>query len=267
MPFKHINGANIYFEEIGSGPETIVFSHGLLMSGDMFGEQVKALSSRYRCICYDHRGQSRSEVTKSGYDMDSLTEDAADLIRELDCAPCHFAGLSMGGFVGMRLAIKYPELLKSLVLLATTADPEPEQNKGPYRRLAFVGRWLSFRLAIKPLMGIMFGQTFLQDPARAELRSKWRSGLMGLKRVGTTRAAHGVIDREGVYGQLDKIKTPTLIVVGAEDIATPVAKSERMHEAIASSVLTVLPRGGHSSSIEEPEAITQAIENFVDQNL
>ena len=267
MPFKHINGADIYFEESGSGPETIVFSHGLLMSGDMFGEQVKALSSRYRCICYDHRGQSRSEVTKSGYDMDSLTEDAAALIRELDCAPCHFAGLSMGGFVGMRLAIRYPELLKSLVLLATTADPEPEQNKGPYRRLAFVGRWLSFRLAIKPLMGIMFGQTFLLDPARAELRSKWRSRLLGLNRKGTARAAHAVIDREGVYGQLDKINTPTLIVVGAEDTATPVAKSERLHEAITSSVLTVLPRGGHSSSIEEPEAITQAIENFVDQNL
>jgi 3-oxoadipate enol-lactonase len=267
MPFKRINGADIYYEESGSGPETIVFSHGLLMSGDMFSEQVKALSSRFRCICYDHRGQSRSEVTKSGYDMDSLTEDAAALIRELDAAPCHFAGLSMGGFVGMRLAIKYPELLKSLVLLATTADPEPEQNKGPYRRLAFVGRWLSFRLAIKPLMGIMFGQTFLQDQARADLRSKWRSRLLRLNRKGTSRAAHAVIEREGIYGQLDKINTPTLIVVGSEDVATPPLKSERMRDAIASSVLTVLPRGGHSSSIEEPEAVTQAIVNFVDQNL
>jgi pimeloyl-ACP methyl ester carboxylesterase len=59
----------------------------------MFSEQVKAFSDRYRCISYDHRGQSRSEVTNSGYDMDSLTEDAAALIRELDCAPCHFAGI------------------------------------------------------------------------------------------------------------------------------------------------------------------------------
>ncbi len=131
MAFKQINGARIYYQETGSGPETIVFSHGLLMSGEMFSEQVKALSGRYRCICYDHRGQSRSEVTDSGYEMDSLTEDAAALIRELDCAPCHFAGLSMGGFVGMRLAIRHPGLLKSLVLLETTADPEPEQNKGP----------------------------------------------------------------------------------------------------------------------------------------
>ena len=267
MPFKQIHEAQIYYEEAGSGPETIVFSHGLLMSGDMFSEQVKALSGRYRCICYDHRGQSRSEVTDSGYDMDSLTEDAAALIRELDCAPCHFAGLSMGGFVGMRLAIRHPDLLKSLVLLETTADPEPEQNKGPYRRLAFVGRWLSFRLVIKPLMKIMFGRSFLEDPAKEETRAKWRNHLLGLNRVGTSRAAHGVIDRNGVYDQLSAINTPTLIIVGKEDVATTPIKSERMRDAIAGAVLKVLPRGGHSSTIEEPEAVTQAIADFLDQNL
>jgi 3-oxoadipate enol-lactonase len=263
MPFKQINDAQIYYEETGSGPDTIVFSHGLLMSGEMFSDQVQALSGRYRCICYDHRGQSRSEVTDSGYDMDSLTEDAAALIRELDCAPCHFAGLSMGGFVGMRLAIRHPELLKSLVLLETTADPEPEQNKGPYRRLAFIGRWLSFRLVIKPLMKIMFGRSFLEDPAKVETRAKWRKHLLGLNRVGTSRAAHGVIDREGVYDQLNQIKTPTLIIVGAEDVATPPAKSERMRDAIPGAVLELLPRGGHSATIEEPEAVTRALENFL----
>ena len=267
MPMKQINGAQIYYEEAGTGPEAIVFSHGLLMSGEMFSEQVKAFSGRYRCISYDHRGQSRSEVTDSGYDMDSLTEDAAALIRELDCAPCHFAGLSMGGFVGMRLAIRHPELLKSLILIETTADPEPEQNKGPYRRLAFIGRWLSFRLVINPLVKIMFGRSFLEDPAKEETRVKWRNHLLGLNRVGTSRAAHGVIDRDGVYDQLSAINTPTLIVVGKEDVATPPLKSERMRDAIAGASLKILPRGGHSSTIEEPEAVTLAIADFLVQNL
>ena len=267
MPLLNVNGTNIYYEETGSGPETIVFSHGLLMSGDMFSDQVEALRDNYRCICYDHRGQSRSEVTDSGYDMDTLTEDAAALIRQLDCAPCHFAGLSMGGFVGMRLAIRYPELLKSLILMDTTADPEPEPNKGPYRRLAFIGRWLSFRLVINPLMKIMFGRTFLEDPARANVQEKWRQHLLGLNRVGTSRAAHGVIDREGVYEQLGKIQTPTLIIVGEEDVATIPAKSERMRDAIDGSVYRLLPRAGHSSSIEEPEAVTRMMQEFFAQNL
>jgi pimeloyl-ACP methyl ester carboxylesterase len=264
MPHKTINGARIHYEVTGSGPDTIVFSHGLLMSGEMFSEQVKSLSPRFRCISYDHRGQARSEVTDTGYDMDSLTEDAAALISELDCAPCHFAGLSMGGFVGMRLAIRHPSLLKSLVLIETTADPEPEENKGPYRRLAFIGRWLGFRLVIKPLMNIMFGQSFLGDPVKDKLREKWKKHLLGLNRIGTSRAAHGVIDRDGVYGDLNKITLPTLIIVGEEDVATPPAKSERMRNAIKGAKMRVLPRCGHSSSIEEPEAVTRAIGEFLD---
>lgn len=263
MPYLDINQARIHYEEAGSGPETIVFSHGLLMSGEMFHELVAALSNRYRCITFDHRGQGKSEVTKGGYDMDSLTADAAALIRELDCSPCHFAGLSMGGFVGMRLAIRHPELLKSLVLMATTADPEPDENKGPYRRLAFVGRWLSFRLVVSPVMKIMFGKTFLGDSTRSQTRTRWKKHIMSLNRAGTSRAAHGVIDRESVYEQLDRIETPTLILVGDEDVATPLPKSERMHGAIKGSKLTVIPRAGHSSSIEEPAAMTAALEEFL----
>jgi len=263
MPTHVLNGAKIYYEETGSGPEAIVFSHGLLMSGDMFSEQVKTLSSRYRCICYDHRGQARSEVTPSGYDMDSLAADAAALITELGAAPCHFAGLSMGGFVGMRLAIHHPELLRSLILMDTSADPEPEQNRGPYRRLAFIGRWFGFRPVIKPLMNIMFGRTFLNDPAAEAVRSHWKNHLMGLDKVGTSRAAHGVIDREGVYDQLGRIETPTLILVGDEDVATVPAKAERMHAAINSSRLVVIPGAGHSASVEQPALVTKAIEEFL----
>ena len=263
MPTRVINGAQIHYEEVGSGPETLVFSHGLLMSGEMFSEQMQALGSRYRCISYDHRGQGRSEVTESGYDMDSLSEDAAALIRELEAAPCHFAGLSMGGFIGMRLAIHHPDLLKSLILMDTSADPEPEQNRGPYRRLAFVGRWFGFRLVAERVMQIMFGRTFLADPTRKAVREQWKNHLLQLHKVGTSRAAHGVIDRQGVYEQLGQIKTPTLVLVGDEDVATVPAKAERMHQAIAGSKLVVIPGAGHSASIEQPALVTKAIEEFL----
>lgn len=263
MPTRTINGVRIHYEDMGTGPETILFSHGLLMSGEMFEAQVQALSERYRCISYDHRGQARSQVAESGYDMDSLTDDAAALIRELDAPPCHFAGLSMGGFVGMRLAIRHPELLKSLILMGTSADPEPEQNRGPYRRLAFVGRWFGFRPVAKPIMQIMFGETFLADPAAEAARNHWKKHLIGLDRVGTSRAAHGVIDRDGVYDQLNRIDTPTLILVGDEDVATVPAKAQRMHQAIAGSQLVMIPGAGHSASIEQPALVTRAIENFL----
>ena len=112
MPWLGVDGVELHYEERGgaAGGTPIVFSHGLLWSGGMFDAEVAALSGRYRCIAYDHRGQGRSATSPTPYDMERLADDAAALIEQLGAVPCHFVGLSMGGFVGMRLAARRPEL-------------------------------------------------------------------------------------------------------------------------------------------------------------
>ena len=263
MPEISVNGARLHYEDEGSGPETIVFAHGLLYSGLMFGAQVAAFKQRYRCIRFDFRGQGRSEVTESGYDMDTFYEDAVGLIEKLGCAPCHFVGLSMGGFVGMRLAIRKPGLLRSLTLMETSADPEPAENKGKYRLLGLVARWLGLGLVGNRVMPIMIGQKMLQDPSRREEVRLWRERLLSNHRVGIHRALGGVVDRQGVYEQLDRIDLPTLIIVGDQDVATVPAKSEHMHRRIRGSRLVIIPGAGHSSSIEEPAAVNAAMADFL----
>jgi len=259
-----VNGVDLHYTETGRGTETLVFSHGLLMSGEMFARQVEHFSKRFRCITYDHRGQGSSGVPAGGYDMDTLALDAAALIAALGAAPCHFVGLSMGGFVGLRLAIRQPALLSSLILIETSADPEPEQNKPRYRLLNFIARWFGIGLVVGRVMPILFGRTILGDPAREAERAEWRRRIAGNHRVGITRAVAGVIDREGVYDRLSAITTPTLILVGDEDVATVPQKSEHMRAAIGSATLRVIPRAGHSSTIEQPDAVTRAIEEFLD---
>jgi len=263
MPEIQVKGARLHYEVTGEGPETIVFAHGLLWSGDMFAEQVAALADRYRCVTFDFRGQGRSEVTAGGYDMDTLSADAAAVIEDLGFAPCHFAGLSMGGFVALRLALRRPELLLSLILLETTAEPEPAHNVPRYRRLNLVARWLGLRLVAGQVMPIMFGEKFLGDPARVAERAAWRRRLIANHRVGISRAVRGVIERQGVADEIHRIDLPTLIVVGDQDVATVPAKSERMHARIAGSKLVVVPGAGHSSTVEEPAAVTAAIEAFL----
>lgn len=263
MPTIKINNAEIYYEEHGAGSEAIVFSHGLLFSGEMFQAQVEFFKDRYRCITYDHRGQGRTPVTKDGYDIDTLTEDAAALIEKLNCAPCHFAGLSMGGFVGQRLAVRRPELLKSLILMETSADPEPAENIPKYRKLAFVARWLSMKLVINKVMPIMFSKKFMQDESRASEREHWKQKICANNRVGIRNALEGVVTRKGMYDELDKINTPTLIIVGDQDVATVPAKSERMQARIKNSKLVIIEGAGHSSSIEEPVQVNKAIEDFL----
>jgi 3-oxoadipate enol-lactonase len=264
MAYQQINGANYYYEEHGSGEETIVFSHGFLWSGHMFEKQVETLKDRYRVITYDHRGQGLSEVTKDGYDVDTLTQDAVALIQSLNAVPCHFAGLSMGGFVALRLAIRHPELLKSLILMETSADPEPKANLLKYLALAVIARWLSPKLVSNRAMAVMFSRTFLNDPNRVDEREAWKRIIEANDRVGMYRALQGVIHRQGVYEQLGQIKLPTLIIVGEEDVATVPEKAERIHAAIEGSRLVTIPGAGHTSTVSQPERVTRAIENFLD---
>ena len=263
MPRLRANGAEIYYEDVGAGPQTVIFAHGLLWSCRMFDAQIAALKDRYRCVSFDFRGQGQTEVTKDGYDMDTLYADAAALIETLNLAPCHFAGLSMGGFIGMRLAARRPELLRSLILMETSADTEPSENIPRYRQLGMVARYTGLRPVAGRVMPIMFGQTFMTDPNRAADRKLWQSRMAGNDRKGILNALNGVIERKPIYDELGHVTLPTLIMVGDEDVATVPAKAQHIHDAIAGSRLVTIPHAGHTSSVEQPQAVTTAIEEFL----
>ena len=263
MPKMNVNGANLYYEEQGAGQEAIVFGHSLLFSGRMFDDQVVELKDHYRCVTFDFRGQGKSQVTQSGYDMDTLTEDARQVIERLGCVPCHFLGHSMGGFVGIRLAVRHPKLIKSLILVNTAADPEVKANLPRYNLLNFIARWIGPWAVASNVMPIFFGPNFLSDPARKQARKKWRQEIVANHPIGVTRAVKGVIAREDVNDLLNKIRVPTLIIAGEHDVPLPPEKSKRMHACIPNSRLVIIPNAGHMAPVEEPEAVNAAVKEFL----
>ena len=201
MPKLRVNGVELHYEERGSGVP-IVFSHGLLWSGRMFDAQVEALSSRYRCITFDHRGQGQSPRSPSRYDMDDLALDAAALIESLGAAPCHFVGLSMGGMVGLRLALRRRELLRTLTLIESAADGEPRMNIPKYRAMSVVARLLGQGVLVRPVMKIMFGPAFLRDRDRADDRARQAALLRANDVPGMLAALDCVITRKPLVDEL-----------------------------------------------------------------
>ncbi len=264
MPIAQINGARLFYQDQGSGSETIVFSHGLLWSSAMWQFQLEAFKARYRCIAFDFRGQGQSEVTAAGYDMETLALDAAALIDKLGCAPVHFVGLSMGGFIGMRLAARRPELIRSLTLVDTAADGEPKPNLPKYQLLGQLARFLGVRLLVGKVMKIMFAQPFLDDPKRAALREEMKRRLIESEVTGMRRALAGVITRRPIEAELGKIRAPTLVLSGELDSAVVPARSRRTAEQIPGAKFVLIPRAGHTSSIEEPDELNRALKGFLD---
>jgi 3-oxoadipate enol-lactonase len=265
MPIARVNGVELHYEEHGSGVP-IVFSHGLLWSGKMFAAQVEALSSRYRCITFDFRGQGDSPRSPTvPYSMDELAVDAAALIESLGAAPCHFVGLSMGGFVGLRLALDKPQLLRSLTLIESGAHAETQFNLAKYRAMGLFARVFGVRPLVTPVMRIMFGASFLRDPQRAELRAQQESLLRGLDVPGLLAALEAVNTRRPLMGELGRIKTRTLILHGEDDRAIVPARARDTAAGIAHARLHMLARAGHTSTVEEPAEVTRALAQFLDE--
>lgn len=267
MPYLDVNGCQYFYEDVGDGPETIVFGHGFLMTHRMWDRQVEAFRDRYRCITFDWRGQGWSEVTAVGYSVKALTEDLLRLLDALDVGPFHYVGLSMGGFVGFRLLLRNPAHLLSAALLDTQAGAEEPAAWLRYRAMLFIARYFGYGPLIDRVLPLLFGPAFLNDPAHAQAIERWKSIIMSNDRVGIYRAGHGIFaDRPDLLPQLGAIRTPTLLLTGADDVPTPVEKARLAHERLPHSELLVIPAAGHSSAIERPEAVNAVLEHFISEH-
>jgi 3-oxoadipate enol-lactonase len=116
MPTVLLNGAELYYEDRGSGP-CVLFIHGMCGNGNVWNGQVDRLANRFRCVTYDRRGHSRSslgEIEQRTVEMHG--DDAVALIRALDLAPCLLVGSSGGGRIALDVMLRYPGLLCGAVL-------------------------------------------------------------------------------------------------------------------------------------------------------
>jgi pimeloyl-ACP methyl ester carboxylesterase len=259
MPSVRVNGITLHYIEAGSGPETIVFAHGLIMDSESYREQLRYFSDRYRVIAYDHRGHGRSEVPTSGYDMDTLASDAASLIEHLG-GTVHFGGLSMGGFVGLRLATRRPELLRSLTLMATSADALEGSNKARRAITAAVVRLFGFGPLARRIVPFMYGATYLGGSANFDWAVRYVSQLPR----SLWRPMVAVMERPSVAHELARIALPTLVIVGDEDTLLPPEHSLRMAAGIPGAKLVRLPNTGHLITDENPNAANATIDAFLE---
>lgn len=264
MPSLLANGVRLHYREAGSGPETVAFSHSYALDSSHFAPQLDAFASRYRCIAFDHRGHGQSEVAREGYEMHDLYADGVAFLEALGTGPVHFVGLSTGGFVGMRIALRRPELLRSLVLMDTSAKSEPRRKRLKYEAMFAVIKRFGFRPLRGPILSTFFGSAFLDDPDRKPDVDRMWTVLQQNDRAAAIAFGHGIFGRDDILGELGRIHTPTLVMVGEHDVATPRERAKEIAGAIDGAQLVVIPRAGHVGTIEEPEVVNGELGRFWD---
>ena len=264
MRTVEVNDVSLAYDEWGSGDETVVLSHSFLVDRTQYAPQIEMLADRYRVLAYDHRGHGESAKVREAYDMDAIYDDAVAFIEATGAGPCHFVGLSTGGFVGLRLGFRRPDLLRRLVLMDTSAEQESLVKRVKYEGMFAVAR----AAGLKPLMGeamkTMFGPDFLDDPAREHEVAHWRERMSANDVEALLAFGRAIFGREDVVDRLAEIEVPTLVMVGEHDAPQPVDRARTIAEGIEGARLHVIARAGHLGTIENPENVNDVLASFLD---
>ena len=256
------NGVELYYERRGSG-DPLLLVHGLLFSAASWRDQVDVLSAEYDVIAVDLRGQHRSETTGdlAGFDLWNQAEDIHGLITQLGIAPVHYAGLSMGGMIGMRLALRHPEDLRDLVLLDTSARGEEPEKVERYEAMRHVMKKGELEHVLPGLPVVFFADAYVADfPGKVE---EWFESLRLCNTNGLEMSSRAVDYRDDISDQLGHIKLPTLVIHGREDVPIPVEEAELLAARIPGARLELVEAAGHQSNMDHPVEITALIRAFL----
>ena len=227
----------------------LLLSNSLGSTSDMWDPQIPALAERFRVIRYEHRGHDGAAVPDGPYSLDDIGGDVVGLLDRLGIERAHFAGLSLGGMTGMWLAVNAPDRVDRLALLCTSAMLAAEHDWPLRARTvrehgtgavaeAVVERWFTPEFAA----------------AHPDLIARMRAMVADTPPEGYAGCCDAIsaMDLEEDIGA---VQSPTLVIAGRRDPATPPAHAERIAERIPGARLELVD-AAHLANYERPDEVT-----------
>ncbi|OGD53380.1 hypothetical protein A3K80_05315 [Candidatus Bathyarchaeota archaeon RBG_13_38_9] len=269
MPQVQVNGVQLYYEITGEGTP-IIFVHEFAGDCRSWELQVRFFSHRYRVVTYNARGYPPSSVPVDpySYSQEIAVNDLAGIMDILGLAPCHVVGLSMGAYATLHLGLRYPKLVRSIVVAGCGYGSDPEERK-------------SFQLDSQKIANLIetegmeeFVKAYSDGPTRIQLRKKnsrlyaeFKRNLLTLSPKGLTNTLRGIqAVRPSIYDldDLEKMKVPILILTGDED--WPSLKPNLfLKKKIQNAAMSMFPNSGHTLNLEEPELFNKLVQDFLIQ--
>jgi pimeloyl-ACP methyl ester carboxylesterase len=269
MPEVQVDDIQLYYETSGEGIP-IIFVHEFAGDCSSWKVQMRFFSRSYRVVAYNARGYPPSSVPEdpSSYSQDFAVNDLTGIIDTLRLAPCHVIGLSMGAYAALHLGLRYPKLVRSIVLAGCGYGSDPEERK-------------SFQLESQQIANLIetegmeaFVKQYSDGPTRIQLKKKNPSGYAEFKRNLLTRSPKGLANtlrgiqavRSSIFDLdgLEKMKVPMLILTGDQDWPC-LNPNLFLKKKIQTATMSILPNSGHTLNLEEPELFNKLVQDFLIQ--
>lgn len=264
MPTVRINDVHIYYESHGNG-FPLVFAYGLGGNTGMWTGQIDAFAQHYRFIIWDPRGhgQSESPLHREQYGQQISAEDLYGLLNHLGIEKAYVGGLSMGGGIAARFAVAHPERVAALLIIDSASA-----SGLPMSAAMRAMRQKTIELAETQGMEAVADYAIEANPnlrtqaeVSPEARLRLRRMFLDLHPTGYANTIRALLEDIFPTEQLATLTMPTLVLVGEEDPALEAARLT--HHKIAGSQLVMLPKAGHLSNLDCPEAFNNRVLAFL----
>jgi 3-oxoadipate enol-lactonase len=254
VAFADVRGQRIYYEDTGGGAMPLVLGHGFLMDADMFEPQVRAFSGKHRVITWDQRGHGRTVSTPEPFTYWDSAEDLAALLDHLGVGSAVVGGMSQGGFIALRFALRHPSRAAGLVLIDTQGGTEDPEKSLQYDLMHDV--WVSAGpndQLVGMVAAIIIGN---ERPESAAWVAKWKRR----EPASLTQIYRTLMDRDDITARLGEIAAPAVVIHGAEDVAIDISVAEDFCGRLPGCRgLVRIAGAGHASNLTHPEPVNRAI--------
>ena len=244
------------FHEQGRG-DPVLLIHAFPLDHTMWEAQVKFLEGRYRVITPDLPGFGDSPDI-GPWSVSQLADEMVALIDHLDIERCVVAGLSLGGYVALSMAVKHPGRLTKLVLAHTRARADGENERAA--RNEMIAALEKDGTSILPARML---PRLLGAAASEPVRLRVAAILERAKRDACIHAVAAMRDRPDMVAKLPELACPTLVVAGDADVIIPVDECQKMASRIPQGSIAVLAKTGHLGNLEDPRSFNNALDTFL----
>ncbi len=262
MNVADVGGLRVAFVEAGVGVP-VVLHPGLGYASWTWHRVLPLLAAERRVIAPDPRGTGLSDKPRGPYTIAQLADDLAGLVEALDAAPAHVVGHSMGGYVAQLLALRRPDLVRSLVLMSTSpggpeAVPVPRATRDAWEGaagldpLAFARATFgyAFREGWPEAHPERFEEDLAKRLAHPTPSERWRDQYLACEEF----LARGA--------PVERIAVPALVLHGTADRVVPPENSRLLVSRLARARLHVLEGAGHNLMLEAPDRVARVLDAF-----
>lgn len=256
------NGIEVAFSIHGDGDPVMLIT-GLGGVGRSWGQVIELFANQYMTIVPDHRGTGGSTRADHGYSIEMHARDMVDLLEGLQCGPTHVVGSSTGGAIAQVMALDHPAAVRTITLASSWAGPDDFFRHQFAVRKSILARQGAEEYAAASAL-FLFSPRFMRE--RHDQVEMWQQAASGpsvdiaiLQRRIDMILEHDQTDR------LERIEHPTLVLVGREDMCTPLHMSQELVSLIKGAELKIL-EGGHLIYQEAPHPFHETVSMFIVQH-